>query len=119
MGKTRREFLRTSAALALGVVGGAGTDAGARPLIPAENAGMNGAQTGVAAAGETPTIRVPTMKFGSVEIGRLVLGGNPFNGYSHFNGTLSGLMVDWYTPDRVCAVPIARISLGLTPTTTA
>jgi hypothetical protein len=44
------------------------------------------------------------MKFGEAEISRLVLGTNPFYGYSHFNGNLDHAMRQWYTPERICEV---------------
>jgi hypothetical protein len=48
--------------------------------------------------------QVPNMKFGGVEIGRLVAGCNPFYGFSHFNATLSAVMREYYTQERVCDV---------------
>ena len=44
------------------------------------------------------------MKFGGVEISRLVLGVNPFYGYAHYNNNFGTTMKEWYTPDRVCEV---------------
>ena len=44
------------------------------------------------------------MKFGNVEIGRLVLGVNQFMGAAHFNSLLGQIMRDWYTIDRVVGV---------------
>jgi tyrosyl-tRNA synthetase len=40
------------------------------------------------------------VKFGKTEITRLIIGSNPFYGYSHFNRTLDQCMLDWYTRDR-------------------
>jgi hypothetical protein len=86
MSKTRRKFLQ-SAALAAGFVGeAAASTQGSGALQP------------------TADIHVPTMRFGEAEIGRLVLGTNPFYGYSHFNGNLDHAMRQWYTPDRICEV---------------
>ena len=48
--------------------------------------------------------QVPKMKFGGVEISRLVAGCNPFYGFSHFNVVLSAVMRDYYTQERVCEV---------------
>jgi hypothetical protein len=66
---------------------------------------------GVAAAGavvaaaraDSPAAKalLPTVKFGSVEITRLILGGNPVYGYSHFNKLFSQSMTAWHTPERV------------------
>jgi hypothetical protein len=49
-------------------------------------------------------IQVPKMKFGNVEIGRLVCGVNPFYGYGHFNRTLDVVMREYFTAERVCDV---------------
>jgi hypothetical protein len=53
------------------------------------------------------------MKFGSVEISRLVLGCNQFSGFSHFNGAYDGLMREWYTAERACEVLHHAESLGI------
>lgn len=92
---TRRSFLQSSAAVAAAF-------SGASALEPRAAA--------VAASIETPApkpaadVQVPKMKFFNAEISRLVLGVNPFCGFSHYNNNYSGAMKDWYTPDRVCAV---------------
>jgi len=44
------------------------------------------------------------MKFGNVEISRMVLGCNPFYGYAHYNNNFSASMKEWYSEDRVCEV---------------
>ena len=44
------------------------------------------------------------MKFFGAELGRLVLGTNPFYGFSHYNNNYSVTMRDYYTPDKVCDV---------------
>jgi hypothetical protein len=49
-------------------------------------------------------VQVPKMRFGGVEISRLVAGCNPFYGYAHFNTTLATVMREYYTPERVCDV---------------
>jgi hypothetical protein len=49
-------------------------------------------------------LQVPKVKFGNAEISRVVVGCNPFYGWSHFNATLDTVMKEWYTPDRVCEV---------------
>lgn len=78
MSDTRRSFLQST-------VLGAGLSAGVSRATAQE-------------------IEVPKMKFGPAEIGRLVLGTNPFYGYSHFNSNLDYAMRQWYTPDRICEV---------------
>ena len=75
---TRRDFLAQSAAIA-----------GAAALAGAVNA-------------DTPAPGLlPTVKLGSHEVTRLILGGNPVYGYSHFNKLFSQSMTAWHTPDRV------------------
>jgi len=53
------------------------------------------------------------MKFGNVEISRLVLGVNPLYGFSHYNNNFSNAMREWYTPDRVCEVLHRASSFGI------
>jgi len=73
---TRRSFLQLAATLgALGPAAGNAAEQPGAPLLPA-------------------------VKFGKFEITRLIIGSNPFYGYSHFNHTLDQLMLDWYTQDR-------------------
>ncbi len=64
------------------------------------------AQSRQAPAGSVPDseIRMPKVKFGSVEISRLILGANPFYGFAHFNGIYAATMREWYTPARVVEV---------------
>ena len=86
MANTRRGFLQSGAALATGLITASAQDRKAVPI-----------QSG-------PEVQVPKMKFGNVEISRLVLGTNQFYGFSHFNNILGHAMREWYTPDRVCDV---------------
>src|SRR6266571_1022592 len=44
---------------------------------------------------------LPTIKLGSHEVTRLIIGGNPIYGYSHFNRILSQSQINWHTPERV------------------
>jgi hypothetical protein len=69
-----------------------------------------------AAAGhvlEGQTVQVPKMKFFGTEISRLIVGCNPFYGYSHFNNILSTVMREYYTPDRVCEVLNRCMEFGI------
>jgi hypothetical protein len=76
---SRRNFLKSSASLAATLA--------VRPL----------------AGGQArPAASLPKVRFGDVEISRMVMGCNQFYGYSHFNGLLDKLMVDWNTSDRIC-----------------
>ena len=47
---------------------------------------------------------LPTIKLGTHNVTRLIIGGNPVYGYSHFNKMLSRYLTDWHTPDRVMAL---------------
>jgi hypothetical protein len=51
-------------------------------------------------AGQTESATLPKVKFGKHEITRLIVGSNPFYGYSHFNRILDQCMRDYYTQDR-------------------
>jgi len=44
---------------------------------------------------------LPTVKLGPHSITRLIIGGNPIYGYSHFNKMLSQHQSAWHTPERV------------------
>lgn len=80
-GATRRDFLQNAAAAA---------------------AGLGLAQTASAASGAQPAANtMPTIRLGKHQISRLIIGGNPVYGYSHFNRLLSRHQTDWHTPERV------------------
>ena len=105
MSNTRRKFLQSSAALAVGMMSGAANKLAAGSQAPGtQSAGPSDANA---------QIQIPKMKFGNVEISRLVLGHNPFCGFSHFNKTLNKAMTDWYTQDEVCAVMHRANSFGI------
>jgi hypothetical protein len=53
------------------------------------------------AADAAPAPLLPTVKLGKHTVTRLIIGGNPVYGYSHFNKILSRHMTEWHTPDRV------------------
>ncbi len=74
----RRSFLKQAAAAASSVAARAPT-AGAEPA----------------------SSLLPTIKLGPHNVTRLILGGNPVYGYSHFNKLFSQHMTDWHTPQRV------------------
>ncbi|HZY87132.1 MAG TPA: hypothetical protein VFE78_20010 [Gemmataceae bacterium] len=77
----RRTFLKQAAA-ASGVAALAGAAPAAEP-----------------AAKREPLL--PTVKLGSHAVTRLIVGGNPVYGYSHFNKLLSQHQSTWHTPERV------------------
>lgn len=76
---TRRQFLQRTVALA----------ASAAAMPEALSAEMPAAS------------RLPVIQLGQHEVTRLILGGNPIYGYSHFNRLLSEYQTRWHTPDRV------------------
>jgi len=51
---------------------------------------------------EPPAPLLPTMRLGKYQVTRLIIGANPFYGYSHFNKLLSDHMLEWCTPENVC-----------------
>jgi len=80
---TRRQFLHQTAGLAAGAAVLSGITA----------------QSAETKAGETKM--VPTIKLGEHAVSRLIIGGNPIYGYSHFNRILSQYQTLWHTPERV------------------
>jgi len=80
---TRRRFLGRTTALAAG--------AAALPQMSFE--------ARAAEASVDPLL--PAIKLGRHEVTRLIIGGNPIYGHSHFNRILSQSMTSWHTPERV------------------
>jgi hypothetical protein len=74
----RRRFLQNSGSLGAGV-----------------------ALSAIAQAGGPATQRLPAIRLGSHQVSRLIVGGNPIYGYSHFNRLLGRHQSDWHTPERV------------------
>src|SRR6516162_2858514 len=101
MSNTRREFLQSSAVVAAGLISGT--------KIPAE------APKGVQSPGNPAggMVQVPTMKFGGVEISRMVLGVNPLYGFAHYNQNFCASMAEWYTQERVCDVMHRAAGFGI------
>jgi hypothetical protein len=79
---TRRAFLQQAAGLA----------AGAAALAEAGQAADKPA---------TGPELLPTVKLGTHHVTRLIIGGNPIYGYSHFNKLFSQHQTTWHTPQRV------------------
>jgi hypothetical protein len=52
-------------------------------------------------AGGATDALLPTIKLGPHQVTRLIIGGNPIYGYSHFNRLLSAHQTAWHTPERV------------------
>jgi hypothetical protein len=78
---SRREFLQQASALAAGTTALAGADA--------------------ASAAPPAQPLLPTIRLGPHRVTRLIIGGNPIYGYSHFNKLLSEHQKAWHTPERV------------------
>jgi hypothetical protein len=106
MPNSRRQFLQSSAALAVGLVGNSALAAphAQSTLAPAPNA--------LAPTDERPC-QIPKMKFGSVEISRLVLGVNPLYGFVHYNNNFASSVREWYTQERVVEVLHRASAFGI------
>jgi hypothetical protein len=81
--KTRRKFLQETARLA-----GAAAVLGELPQHSAADA-------------QPHAPLLPMIKLGPHNVTRLIIGGNPIYGYSHFNRLLSEHQTAWHTPERV------------------
>jgi len=106
MPNSRRTFLQSGAALAAGLTG-VSRRSDAQGNAPQSNMPPGAPQAAARQPGPlTPAsqVQVPTMKFGGVEISRMVLGVNPFYGYAHYNNNFGTVMKEWYTEDKVCDV---------------
>jgi hypothetical protein len=79
-GSTRRDFIQQTATLAVAAT--ALNESVAAEPAPAD-------QT------------LPTIRLGRHSVSRLIIGGNPIYGYSHFNRLLSQHQTAWNTPERV------------------
>ncbi len=55
----------------------------------------------LAGAQANPQSSLPTINVGSHQVTRLIIGGNPIYGFSHFNRILSQYQTTWHTPERV------------------
>ncbi len=57
-----------------------------------------------AVAAPAPAATLPTVRLGKYDVTRLIIGSNPFYGFSHFNRLYDRVMTDWHTSERVCQV---------------
>jgi hypothetical protein len=55
-----------------------------------------------------------TVQFGNVTLSRLILGGNPFSGFSHLTPDLDKAMVTYYTTERIKATMRQAEEAGIT-----
>lgn len=95
MPKPRRQFLRSAAGVTAGLSMPCDT------LVEAAVTASLAAGAAAATPVDPKAATLPTTKIGKYEVSRLVVGGNPFYGYSHFNRLLSQHMTEWFTPERV------------------
>lgn len=95
MPKPRRQFLRSAAGVTAGLSMPCDT------LVEAAVSASLAAGAVSAAPVDPKPATLPTTKIGKQDVSRLVVGGNPFYGYSHFNRLLSQHMTEWFTPERV------------------
>jgi aryl-alcohol dehydrogenase-like predicted oxidoreductase len=96
----RREFLKTGAALAAG---------GAAVLSGPARGASDPAGPGAARASGMPTVRL-----GTLEVSRLILGSNPFWGYSHKSAALDEEMRKYHTDERIARILDEAASCGVT-----
>src|ERR1051326_5465970 len=92
---SRRNFLQSAALAAGGFAAQAQAQAIIPPGAPPESSGPRRPAS---------EVQVPRVKFGPVEISRLVAGCNPFYGFAHYNNILANVRKEYYTQERVCEV---------------
>jgi hypothetical protein len=93
--KHRRSFLTA-----------AGTAIASAALPCDADAESQATQASVVPAANTaePAGPMPTFQLGKFTLSRLIIGGNPFHGYSHFNSLYSRHMLEWADRERVCEI---------------
>jgi hypothetical protein len=92
----RREFLKTGAAMAVG------SAAGAARVFP-----------GTPAQAATADV-LPGVRLGTLEVSRLILGSNPFWGYSHKSAELDKEMRTFHTDERIAQILDEAAECGVT-----
>ena len=102
----RRDFLKTGAALAVGGLAGA-----AKPISGAADPTTTARFTAVSAA---RAVSLPTVRLGTLEVSRLILGSNPFWGYSHKSPQLDEEMRRHHTDERIMQILDEAAECGLT-----
>jgi hypothetical protein len=75
-------------------------NAGSRRRFLQSAAGLGGTLALAGSVSAAPAPLLPTVKFGKAEITRLIIGSNPFYGYSHFNRILDAHMREFYTQEK-------------------
>jgi len=102
----RRDFLRTGAALAVGSFAGA-----AKPI---SGAAASITMSRLTAAPAARAVSLPTVRLGTLEVSRLILGSNPFWGYSHKSPQLDEEMKRHHTDERIIQILDEAAECGLT-----
>lgn len=90
----RRDFLKTGAALAVGGVSGTAVSGAVRLAAKA--------------------MPLPAIRLGTLEVSRLILGSNPFWGYSHKSAALDEEMKRHHTDERIMRILDEAADCGLT-----
>ncbi len=57
---------------------------------------------------------LPSVTLGTLSVSRLIIGGNPFSGFSHQSRQRSAEMAAWYTDERIVETLFQAQELGLT-----
>jgi len=84
-------------------------------LVTGTVLGLGGAAAGwTRRAGGTAPAALPTVKLGTLEVSRLILGSNPFWGYSHKSAQLDEEMRRFHTDERIMAILDEAATCGLT-----
>jgi len=58
-------------------------------------------------------VRIPVIHLAGLEVTRLIIGGNPFSGFSHQSHARNAEMAAWYTDERIVEALFQAQSLGL------
>jgi len=84
-----------------------------RAFLQAAGAAGTATVLGAASAAESAAALLPTIKLGAHDVTRLILGGNPIYGHSHFNRLFSQHMTAWHTPERVVELLKRCVAAGI------
>jgi len=102
----RRDFLKAGAALAVGSLTG-----GSKPI---SGAASQAPPVRPSSASTTKAAALPTVLLGTLEVSRLILGSNPFWGYSHKSPQLDEEMRRHHTDERIMQILDEAADCGLT-----
>jgi hypothetical protein len=94
----RRAFLQRAAGITAGLAVTAATPRDAQSAAAEE---------------KSPAALLPTVALGPHRVTRLIIGGNPVYGHSHFNRLYSQHLIDYHTPERVVELLRACEAAGI------